>query len=100
MKAASIRLTGETGWIAFHDVDLGESSVTFQARVSGHIKGGEIVITTGDPDGPAAGSRKVLPTGGRQAWTTVQAELTGLTGRSDVFLTMKGEVQISWFRIA
>lgn len=96
----SIRLTGETGWIAFHDVDLGESSVTFQARVSGHIKGGEIVITTGSPDGPAAGSCKVLPTGGRQAWTTVQAELTGLTGRSDVFLTMKGEVQISWFRIA
>lgn len=96
----SIRLTGETGWIAFHDVDLGESSVTFQARVSGHIKGGEIVITTGSPDGPAAGSCKVLPTGGRQAWTTVQAELTGLTGRTDVFLTMKGEVQISWFRIA
>lgn len=96
----SIRLTGETGWIAFHDVDLGDASVTFQARVSGHIKGGEIVITTGSPDGPAAGSCKVLPTGGRQAWTTVQAELTGLTGRTDVFLTMKGEVQISWFRIA
>ncbi|MGC6585807.1 glycoside hydrolase family 3 C-terminal domain-containing protein [Paenibacillus sp. Dod16] len=95
----SIRLTGETGWIAFHDVDLGESSVTFQARVSGHIKGGEIVITTGSPDGPAAGSCKVLPTGGRQAWTTVQASLTGLTGRTDVFLTMKGEVQISWFHI-
>lgn len=96
----SIRLIGETGWIAFHDVDLGDASVTFQARVSGHIKGGEIVITTGSPDGPAAGSCKVLPTGGRQAWTTVQAELTGLTGRTDVFLTMKGEVQISWFRIA
>lgn len=96
----SIRLTGETGWIAFHDVDLGNASVTFQARVSGHIKGGEIVITTGSPDGPAAGSCKVLPTGGRQAWTTVQSELTGLTGRADVFLTMKGEVQISWFRIA
>ncbi|MBX4151339.1 glycoside hydrolase family 3 protein [Paenibacillus lautus] len=96
----SIRLTGETGWIAFHDVDLGDASVTFQARVSGHIKGGEIVITTGSPDGPAAGSCKVLPTGGRQAWTTVQSELTGLTGRSDVFLIMQGEVQISWFRIA
>ncbi len=95
----SVRLTGETGWIAFHDVDLGNASVTFQARVSGHIKGGKIVITTGSPDGPAAGSCKVLPTGGRQAWTTVQAELTGLTGRADVFLIMEGEVQISWFRI-
>ncbi|MGE7824967.1 glycoside hydrolase family 3 C-terminal domain-containing protein [Paenibacillus sp. NPDC093718] len=96
----SIRLTSETGWIAFHDADLGDSPAMFEARVSGHIKGGEIVITTGSPDGPAAGCCKVLPTGGRQAWTTVQAELTGLTGRADVFLIMKGEVQISWFRIA
>lgn len=96
----SIRITGDTGWIAFHDVDLGDASRMFEARVSGHIQGGEIIITTGSPDGPAAGSCKILPTGGRQAWTTVQAELTGLTGRADVFLIMQGEVQISWFRIA
>ncbi|PJN51472.1 Xylan 1,4-beta-xylosidase precursor [Paenibacillus sp. GM2FR] len=96
----SIRLTGETGWIAFHDTDLGDSPATFEARVSGHIKGGEIIITTGSPDGPTAGYCKVLPTGGRQAWTTVQAELTGLTGRADVYLILKGELQISWFRIA
>lgn len=96
----SIRLTDETGWIAFHETDLGDSPAMFEARVSGHIKGGEIVITTGSPDGPAAGSCKILPTGGRQAWTTVQAQLTGLTGRADVFLIIKGEVQINWFRIA
>ncbi|MBY0164550.1 glycoside hydrolase family 3 protein [Paenibacillus lautus] len=96
----SIRLIGDSGWIAFHDADLGDSPATFEARVSGHIKGGDIVVTTGSPDGPAAGSCRVLPTGGRQAWTTVQADLTGLAGRSDVFLIMKGEVQISWFRIA
>lgn len=96
----SIRLIGDSGWIAFHDADLGDSPATFEARVSGHIKGGDIVVTTGSPDGPAAGSCRVLPTGGRQAWTTVQADLTGLAGRADVFLIMKGEVQISWFRIA
>lgn len=96
----SIRLIGDSGWIAFHDADLGDSPATFEARVSGHIKGGDIVVTTGSPDGPAAGSCRVLPTGGRQAWTTVQADLTGLAGRADVFLFMKGEVQISWFRIA
>ncbi|WP_433938110.1 glycoside hydrolase family 3 C-terminal domain-containing protein [Paenibacillus lautus] len=96
----SIRLTGDSGWIAFHDADLGDSSATFEARVSGHIKGGDIVITTGSLDGPTVGSCKVLPTGGRQAWTTVEADLKGLTGRADVFLIMKGEVQISWFRIA
>ncbi|KOR76671.1 glycoside hydrolase family 3 protein [Paenibacillus solani] len=95
----SIRITGDSGWIAFHDVDLGDASRMFEARVSGHIQGGEVVIRTGSPDGPAAGSCNILPTGGRQAWTTVQAELTGLTERADVFLIMKGEVQISWLRI-
>ncbi|WP_411552720.1 glycoside hydrolase family 3 C-terminal domain-containing protein [Paenibacillus lautus] len=96
----SIRLTRDSGWIAFHDADLGDSPATFEARVSGHIKGGDIVVTTGSPDGPTVGSCRVLPTGGRQAWTTVEADLKGLTGRADVFLIMKGEVQISWFRIA
>lgn len=95
----SIRLHQDSGWIAFHDVNLGDSAATFEARVSGHIKGGEIVITTGSPDGLVAGSCKVVPTGGRQAWTTVQAELAGLSGRADVFLTLKGEVQVSWFRM-
>ncbi|MFC7679006.1 glycoside hydrolase family 3 C-terminal domain-containing protein [Paenibacillus sp. GCM10028914] len=95
----SIRLTGDHGWIAFHDVELSQSISTFEARVSGHIKGGEIIITLDSPDGPEIGTCKVLPTGGRQAWTTVAAKLEGQTGSRSVYLSMRGEVQISWFSV-
>ncbi|MEX3620715.1 carbohydrate-binding protein [Paenibacillus glucanolyticus] len=95
----SIRMAGDSGWIAFHDVSFDEAFTAFEARVSGHIKGGEVIVRTGSPDGPEAGSCRVPPTGGRQAWTTVKAPLTGLAGRHNVFLAFTGEVQISWFRI-
>ncbi|HEY4392272.1 MAG TPA: glycoside hydrolase family 3 C-terminal domain-containing protein [Paenibacillus sp.] len=95
----SIALRQEEGWIAFHDVDLGEEVSILEARVSGNIKGGEIVVTLDRPDGFVVGSCKVLATGGRQAWTTVRVPLEQFTGRQNVYLTLKGEVQLSRFRI-
>ncbi|KFN10074.1 glycoside hydrolase family 3 protein [Paenibacillus macerans] len=96
----SIRTVQDSGgWIAFHDVDFGTGASEFEARVSGHLKGGEIVVTLGSPDGETAGTCRVLPTGGRQAWTTVTAPVTGAAGRRDVYLHLKGEVQISRFSI-
>ncbi|RRJ66878.1 carbohydrate-binding protein [Paenibacillus oralis] len=98
----SIRTTQYSGcgWIAFRDVEFGAGASEFEARVSGHLKGGEIVITLDLPDGEAAGTCRVLPTGGRQAWTTVTAQVTGASGRRSVYLHLKGEVQISRFRIS
>lgn len=96
----SVRLKAGSGWIAFKDVELGEGAALFEARVSGHLKGGEIKITVNSPDGPLAGSCKVTPTGGRQAWTTVSAALEGIAGRQDVYVILEGEVQISWLRIS
>lgn len=95
----SIRVATESGWIAFHDVEFSEPVSTFEARVSGHIRGGELVLATGSPDGPIIGSCKVIPTGGRQAWTTVKASVEAICGRHDVFLILKGEVQVSWLRM-
>lgn len=95
----SIRIAKESGWIAFHDVEFSGSATTFEARVSGHIRGGELVLATGSPDGPVIGSCKVIPTGGRQAWTTVKTSVEALSGRHDVFLILKGEVQVSWLRM-
>jgi len=95
----SIALRQEEGWIAFHDADLGEEASLLEARVSGNIKGGEIIVTLDRPDGPAVGSCKVLATGGCQAWTTVRVPLEQCTGRHNVYLTLKGEVQLSRFRI-
>lgn len=96
----SIRLKAESGWIAFRDVELGEATSRFEARVSGNLKGGEIAVTLDSPDGEVVMSCKLLPTGGRQAWTTVTAEAAdSLSGRHDVYLHLQGEAQISWFRL-
>ncbi|MFR9708214.1 glycoside hydrolase family 3 C-terminal domain-containing protein [Paenibacillus sp. MB22_1] len=95
-----IRLKSERGWIAFRDVELGEGASRFEARVSGNLKGGEIAVTLDSPDGESVITCKILPTGGRQAWTTVTAEAAAsLSGRHDVYLHLQGETQISWFRL-
>lgn len=97
----SIRLKGERGWIAFRDVELDEGTTQLEARVSGNLKGGEIAVTLDSPEGESVISCKILPTGGRQAWTTVTAEApASLSGRHDVYLHLQGEVQISWFKLS
>ena len=62
----SLALRQEEGWIAFYDVDLGSGASLLEARVSGNIKGGEIILTLERPGGSAVGSGKVVATGGRQ----------------------------------
>ncbi|MEK3881816.1 glycoside hydrolase family 3 C-terminal domain-containing protein [Paenibacillus sp. PL2-23] len=97
----SVRLKGDSGWIVFRDVEFGEGegAKRLEARVSGHIQGGELIVALKQPDGPPVFTCKVTPTGGRQAWTTVTAEAIALTGRHDVYVSMKGETAISWLRI-
>ncbi|GAA0404546.1 glycoside hydrolase family 3 protein [Paenibacillus motobuensis] len=95
----SLALRQEEGWIAFYDVDLGSGASLLEARVSGNIKGGEIILTLERPGGSAVGSGKVVATGGRQAWTTVTIPIEQCSGRHNVYLTLRGEVQLSWFRL-
>lgn len=96
----SVRLAQESGWIAFHDVEFGEGASRFTARVTGNKGGGKIVLTLDKPEGEQVLDCKVLPTGGRQGWTTVagQAE-SGWSGRRSLYLHLQGEVQISWFQV-
>ncbi|MGG6313494.1 glycoside hydrolase family 3 C-terminal domain-containing protein [Paenibacillus macerans] len=96
----SIRLKQNGGWIAFRDVEFGEGASRFEARVSGNLRGGEIHVTLDAPESESIVTCPILPTGGRQAWTTVTAKAAaGLSGRHDVYLHLQGEAQISWFRL-
>lgn len=96
----SIRLAQESGWIAFEDVDFGERASHLTARVSGNKSGGQIVLTLDKPDGEQVLDCQVLPTGGRQGWMTVTGQAkSGWSGRRNLYLHLKGEVQISWLRV-
>ncbi|GIO35894.1 glucan 1,4-alpha-glucosidase [Paenibacillus antibioticophila] len=96
----SVALSKEQGWILFRDAELGAGASSFEARVSGGIKGGGIQIVLDQPDGQAASELKVIPTGGSQAWTTVTAEFNPVSGRHDVYLKLQGEIRISWFKLS
>lgn len=98
----SVRTMDGNGWISFHDVEFGYGTSNFEARVSGHILGGEITISLDKgvaDEQQIIATCKVPPTGGRQAWTTVSLPVEGLPSRCNVRLTLKGEVQVSWFRV-
>lgn len=95
----SIACSQGDGWIAFHDVEFGSKAEVFEARVSGSIKGGEIEVALDKMDGTAVAACRVLPTGGAQAWTTVSVPVEAVSGRRDLYLKLKGDVRISWFRI-
>lgn len=95
----SIACSQGDGWIAFHDVEFGSKAEVFEARVSGSIKGGDIEIVLDQADGSAAAVCRVLPTGGSQAWTTVSVPIEAAAGRRNLYLKLKGEVRLSWFRI-
>ncbi|MNP44871.1 Carbohydrate binding module (family 6) [compost metagenome] len=106
----SIRPVDGSGWIAFHDVDLNEWPVKFIARVTGNLQGGEITLTLDSPNGECIVVCPILPTGGTQAWTTVECKVPSrftselqtasepvLSERCKLYLHIKGDVQISTF---
>ncbi|MCZ8521180.1 MULTISPECIES: glycoside hydrolase family 3 C-terminal domain-containing protein [Paenibacillus] len=95
----SVRSSGSESRIAFYGADLGAGAAAFEARVTAPQPGGTLEIRLDAPDGPAAGRLDVPPTGGWQAWTTVSAGLAGAEGVRDVYLLMRGAVQISWLRL-
>ncbi|MWC27829.1 glycoside hydrolase family 3 protein [Paenibacillus sp. MMS18-CY102] len=97
---ACVELSGVSGWIAFHDTELGAGAQSFQARVASVERGGRIEVRLGSAEGTVVGSAEVPATGGAQAWTTVTAALQGAVGRQDVYIVLAGDVRLSWVQLA
>lgn len=94
----AVRVTGEQGWIAFKDADLGSGAAAFEARVSAELDHAAIEVRLDAPDGPLAG-RAEASKGGAQQWSTVKAELQGASGQRDVYIVLSAGVRISYFEI-
>ncbi|RUT36544.1 carbohydrate-binding protein [Paenibacillus zeisoli] len=93
---SSVRTREESGWIAFWDVELGEQDRgVLKARVSCMDPGAEIEVRLDEAAGQLAGRSLVPPTGGTQAWTTLEIPLEGINGRHSVYLLLKGSILIS-----
>lgn len=93
-----IRLSGETGWIAFNDIDWSNGASTIEARLAGGAAGGVIKVRAGSENGAVAAILEVQASE-EQAWSTVSAKLSGVDASKDLYLELSGSVKMSRFRI-
>ncbi|MGF7048900.1 beta-glucosidase [Paenibacillus sp. DS2015] len=85
-------------WISFNDADFGDGVSGFEARVSSIEAGSAIEIHVGSPSGTVVGKVAIANTGGWQQWTTVNTEITGVSGLQDIYLVFTGSLRISTFQ--
>lgn len=83
----------QTGWIAFKDAEFGEGSSQLTLRVASQTAG-EAEVRLQSPEGPLAG-RVELTAGGAQEWHNYTANLSGVSGRQDVYIILKGKAALS-----
>lgn len=90
-------VSGETGWLAFRDAELGEGVCAIELRAAS-TEDAIVEVRLDRPDGPLAGTC-AIPAGGKQAWRGFSFGLTSAAGRHDVYLILKGPVSLCWFRM-
>ncbi|CAM5677328.1 hypothetical protein SAVIM338S_07219 [Streptomyces avidinii] len=100
---------GNGDWAQYKGVDFGANPATrFHGRgASGAAAGvsGLVEVRLDSRTNPPVGSFAVAGTGGWQSWKTVPANITGVTGTHDVYLTFtSGQssdfVNLNWFTFA
>ncbi|GAB3982905.1 glycoside hydrolase family 16 protein [Actinoallomurus acanthiterrae] len=93
-------------WALYKGVDFGSTAATqFYARVASGAAGGVsglVEVRLDDRANAPIGSFAVANTGGWQSWRTVPANIAGVTGVHDVYLTFtSGQpadfVNVNWF---
>ncbi|MFI2436143.1 glycoside hydrolase family 16 protein [Streptomyces sp. NPDC018693] len=93
-------------WALYRGVDFGSQAATqFSARVASGAPGGVsglVEVRLDSRTNAPVGSFAVGNTGGWQSWRTIPANITGVTGTHDVYLTFtSGQpadfVNVNWF---
>jgi hypothetical protein len=96
-------------WLGYANVDFGTGGATqFQARVASGAAagvGGVVQVALDSPSATPVGSFSLAGTGGWQAWKTVPANISRVTGKHTVYLAFaSGQpadfVNVNWFTFA
>lgn len=90
---SAAEVSGQSGWIGFEDAEFGAGVKTVKLRAASQTAG-SIEIRLQSPDGPLAG-RAELKAGGAQEWRDYSAEVSGVSGRQDVYLVLNGKASLS-----
>jgi hypothetical protein len=78
-------------YAVYRDVDFNTGAASFQARVASETTGGKIEIRLDSPSGSLVGTCSVSGTGGWQVWTDVKCNVSGVSGKHDLYLKFTGE---------
>ncbi|HEX2926445.1 MAG TPA: carbohydrate-binding protein [Ruminiclostridium sp.] len=91
-------------YAVYKNVNFGNGAGSFLARVSSATNGGNIEIRLDSPTGTLAGTCPVTGTGDWQNWADVKCNVSGVTGKHDVYLKFTGDsgylFNINWFTFA
>ncbi len=86
----------------YSNIDFGEGAQSFQARVASATSGGNIEIRLDSIDGPLVGTCPVPGTGDWQTWSDVTCNVSGASGKHDLYLKFIGGsgylFNINWFK--
>uniref|UniRef100_UPI0035A21BC9 carbohydrate-binding protein n=1 Tax=Microbispora amethystogenes TaxID=1427754 RepID=UPI0035A21BC9 len=105
----NVAYIGHGDWLRYDNVDFGSTAARqFRARVASGAAGGASGLVQVRLDSLTAapiGDFAVGNTGGWQAWQTIPANITGVTGRHTVYLTFSSGqpadfVNLNWFTFA
>lgn len=90
---SAVEVKEHAGWIAFKDAEFGEVAHSIKLRAAG--PGAAVVeIRLQNPEGPIAG-RVELSGSGVHEWQDYSAELSGISGRQDVYIILNGKANLS-----
>ncbi len=88
--------------VSYSNIDFGTGAGGFQARVASATSGGNIEIRLDSINGTLIGTCPVAGTGGWQTWTDVKCNVSGASGKHDVYLKFTGGsgylFNLNWFK--
>jgi hypothetical protein len=77
-------------YIKVEGVDFGTGAKSFEARVASAAAGGAIELRLDSQTGTLVGTCSVTATGGIEAWATKSCDISGATGKHDLYLKFTG----------
>jgi len=89
-------------YAVYKNIDFDKGATSFKARVSSATNGGNIEIRLDSITGTLAGTCPVTATGGWQTWADATCNVSGVSGKHDVYLKFIGEsgylFNLNWFK--
>ncbi len=89
-------------YAVYNNIDFGNGAESFHARVASSTNGGNIEIRLDSLTGPLAGICPVAGTGGWQTWADATCNVSGVSGKHDLYLKFTGGsgylFNLNWFK--